>query len=97
MTLCTHSERRRDSRSTSRDSSPEKEKDGKETNKEKSQFEEGSVEAMMAAMGLPVNFNTTKGKQVEGVDSPSSHPPYGQPAIKHSFFVCLLQGMLMER
>jgi hypothetical protein len=58
------SERKRDSRSKSRDSDADKEKD--EANKPASKFEEGSMEAMMAAMGLPVGFETTKGKHVEG-------------------------------
>lgn len=29
-------------------------------------FPEGSEEAMMAALGIPINFSTTKNKKVEG-------------------------------
>lgn len=60
------SERRRDSRSKSRDKADAEDQEKEEAKKPQSKYEEGSMEAMMAAMGLPVGFETTKGKQVEG-------------------------------
>lgn len=53
--------------------SPERKKSNKDGDKAGATapavvYEPGSIEAQMAAMGLPVDFASTKGKHVEGND-----------------------------